>query len=74
MLLSNGCAIVNKIDLIYATRKSNTIQTIIDHIVTDLLTPEYTFLVSDTDLSDHRYLLLNLNMKQSVIDKYNVHN
>lgn len=70
MLLSNGCAIVNKIDLVYATRKSNTIQTIIDHVVTDLLTPEYTFLVSDTDLSDHRFLLVNVDLQRPVKDKY----
>lgn len=63
MIDSNGAVILNSINEQFATRKSNTVNTIIDHIVTDLLVPSYTFLVSETDLSDHCFLLLNIDFK-----------
>lgn len=63
MISSKGFEILNLITLEYATRLSNTIATIIDHVFTDLYKFNYTFLVEDTHLSDHRYLLLNVNTK-----------
>lgn len=65
MISSKGFEILNLIELDYATRLSNTISTIIDHVFTDLYNLKYTFLVKDTHLSDHRYLLINVNTKIS---------
>jgi hypothetical protein len=43
------------------TRRSNTICTVIDHIITDNPCRKFVLYTGDTYLSDHRFLLLNIN-------------
>ncbi|KAJ6650128.1 hypothetical protein Bhyg_05372, partial [Pseudolycoriella hygida] len=57
-IYSNGFCILNKIDSLYATRISNTISMILDHIVTDLFDKTYDMSYTDTSISDHRQLVL----------------
>jgi hypothetical protein len=44
------------------TRRSNTICTIIDHVITDNLQNNYILYAGDTYLSDHRFVFLNVDM------------
>lgn len=55
---SNGFTILNKIEPLYATRISNTVSTILDHIVTDVFDKTYEMSYIDTSISDHRQLIL----------------
>lgn len=58
----NGYLILNRLDESYATRESNTIKTMIDHVFTDLCKYSYNFtlLDSDADLSDHKTIVLSV--------------
>lgn len=66
MLHSHAYSILNLLVDEFATRRSNTINTIIDHVFTDMSRFKYALL---TDLSDHSFLLLNVNTQ--IINKYN---
>lgn len=61
MINSNGFCILNNLNDNFATRFSNTINTIIDHVITDLVHFKYFLSVSKNHLSDHCFLLLNLD-------------
>lgn len=55
----NGCGFVtlNSRDPRYATRKSNTINTTIDHVSTDILNSDYSLSIVPTSLSDHQMIV-----------------
>lgn len=55
---SNGFCLLNKIDPTYATRILNTISTIFDHCITDILDKNYQLSYLDASISDHRQLIL----------------
>lgn len=57
---SHGFVILNNISLAYATRVSNTVSTIIDHIITDITDRQFNLHTIDCSLSDHRVLMLIL--------------
>lgn len=59
----NGYVFLNSVNQSFATRVSNTIETIIDHVFTDLCKYSYNFtlLENDTDLSDHKSIVLSVN-------------
>lgn len=59
LIQSNGFLILNKAHPDYATRISNTIKTILDHIITDKIQSSYKFFISSTHLSDHEILALS---------------
>lgn len=60
----NGFMFLNPLDEAYATRESNTVKTVIDHISTDLCDYKYhfTLLESDPDLSDHKTIILSIDL------------
>jgi exonuclease III len=58
---SNGFTFLNKISPEMYTRRSNTINTLIDHVITDKLLHSYILHTGDIYFSDHRFLLLNCN-------------
>lgn len=64
---SNGFCILNKIDVMHVTRISNTISTILDHIVTDILDKTFEMTYTDTSISDHRQLVLKFFEHAQVI-------
>lgn len=67
---SNGYICLNKLDTNYYTRRSNTIDTYIDHILTDLIDRKFALALLDTAISDHRALLLSLpSEKQRKVGK-----
>lgn len=59
----NGHVILNSLSEVYATRESNTVKTIIDHVFTDLCKYSYKFMLldCDADLSDHKAIVLSVN-------------
>lgn len=59
----NGYLFLNKITEPFATRESNTVKTVIDHVFTDLcnLGYHFTLLDSDPDLSDHKTIVVSVN-------------
>lgn len=65
MLNCNGCTVLNSIQKEYATRQSNTVCTIIDHFITDIITQKFTLSICESDLSDHNLLLLNVEKNKS---------
>lgn len=77
MITSNGYAIMNKLGKDLFTRQSNSVNTLIDHAMTNALNFKYKFSLLDNSFSDHRHLILSANTaKQSntsknVITKYN---
>lgn len=56
---SNGFICLNSTDEKYYTRKSNTINTLIDHAWTNLINNKFEISVIDTALSDHRLILVS---------------
>lgn len=60
IILSKGNLILNLIDTQSATRVANGIGTIIDHIITNLINLKYNICLSDTPLSDHRYMYTSI--------------
>lgn len=60
---ANGYLFLNNISEAYATRESNTIKTVIDHVFTDLCNYSYKFVLldSDPDLSDHKTIILSID-------------
>lgn len=58
---SNGCIFLNKLSTEFATRISNTVSTVIDHVITDLVQYNYSFFLSPTCISDHEMILLSFN-------------
>lgn len=69
MLNSQGFCVLNSITNDYATRISNTISTLLDHMISDMPNYKYTLLTSPTDLSDHHFLILNVNMQKKIVNK-----
>lgn len=61
---SAGYIILNSLDQRFATRKSNTIATTIDHVFTNLFEYRMELVVKDTEchLSDHKTIILSLYM------------
>jgi exonuclease III len=59
MVEASGFKILNEITENMHTRRSNTICTLIDHVMTDSLSNRFMLYSGDTYLSDHRFLLLN---------------
>ena len=57
---SNRNLFLNKIESTHATRISNTVSTVIDHIITDIINLPYTLNIQDTHLSDHRLMHLSI--------------
>lgn len=57
---------MNKISSNYATRVTNSSQTILDHVITDILSCNYDLLVDDVEMSDHRYLLIAKDCDKSL--------
>lgn len=62
ILQSNALAIINQINQNYPTRLSNN-SSIIDHVITSVDDPIH-LLYEDTNLSDHKYLLLGYRLAQ----------
>lgn len=56
---SNGYIILNSLSPSYCTRESNSIQTIIDHIVTDCANFYYNLAIEYKNIGDHKSMLLN---------------
>lgn len=63
IILSMGYSILNKINVEYATRVSQSNSSIIDHALTDDLNYDINMLIDDVSLSDHRFMLLSLAKK-----------
>lgn len=59
---SNGYLCLNSLNSDHYTRKSNTVNTYIDHIFTDQLHHDYRITLTDTPISDHRMILLSVNI------------
>jgi exonuclease III len=57
---ANGYTVLNKISREMYTRRSNTIDTLIDHVLNDRIDRNFTLFTGEHTLSDHRYLLLNV--------------
>lgn len=55
-----GYVFVNRIDKNFATRSRNGIDTIIDHILTDLVQQSFSLDISSSHLSDHKSLLFQI--------------
>lgn len=73
LIESNGYKILNKIDTEYATRIKKQInkietRTIIDHIITDIHNFNYTININNTELSDHKQILVNIDCNDSNIE------
>lgn len=76
---SNGFIFLNKLSSEFATRISNTVRTIIDHIITDLVQYNFSFFLSPTCVSDHEMIILSFNkptfkkseIKSKIIVDYN---
>lgn len=52
---SKGFLFLNKCHIDHCTRLSTESSTVIDHIITDLLTNTYSIALHDTPISDHRH-------------------
>lgn len=61
---SSGFSILNKININSATRTTSDSKTIIDHIITDLLTYKFNIAMEDLSFSDHKYLKINFKKIQ----------
>ncbi|XP_055525286.1 uncharacterized protein LOC129718490 isoform X3 [Wyeomyia smithii] len=65
MVESNGFAFFNKVDSEYATRRSNTSRTIIDHAITDLYCQKYSICLDDLCFTDHKSILISFGLIRS---------
>lgn len=75
LIESNGYEILNKINKKYATRvktnkHKNETRTIIDHIITDIHEYKYTISINNTDLSDHKQILINIDNNKPLENKF----
>lgn len=66
MIYSNGYCILNSLNRDFATRKTRTHYSILDHIFTDIVNHKYTLLVADSYLSDHCCILLNIHINNFI--------
>lgn len=62
-LYSNGSMCLNSMDEDKFTRKSNTIYTYIDHVITNITKNKYLISYMDLPISDHRTLFISTNIK-----------
>lgn len=82
LIEANGYKILNKLDYEYATRikkqiNKNETRTIIDHIITDVHEYKYTISINNTDISDHKQILINIdnntkNEKKNLNNRINI--
>lgn len=56
---SNGIICLNNVENNYYTRRSNTINTFIDHVLTNLIQNHFQMTLIDNVISDHRLILLS---------------
>lgn len=64
MLESNGYIILNKVDEKYCTRETDLTKTTLDHICTNLRDNTFHLAITDTALSDHK--IMSLEMKVNI--------
>lgn len=57
---SNGFVLLNGINESSATRRCNSVSTIIDHALTNCLRHEHKIALVDNSFSDHRHIILNI--------------
>lgn len=65
-ITSSGLQILNSIENDMYTRKSNTVNTFIDHAITNITNNKFKVVLHDDPISDHRLLTLNVD----IADKY----
>lgn len=72
---AQGFEILNKLSCNYATRISNTVSTIIDHVITDISNQKMSLIINETEnhISDHKTIICSIENKvvnkQKVISK-----
>lgn len=66
---SSGYNILNNVNKLYSTRKTTNTQTIIDHILTDILSKKYTLTINTHCFTDHESLTLQINTNQPISNK-----
>lgn len=59
----NGMVLLNLINEENATRMSNTLPSIIDHVASNCLSNKHKLILLDNSFSDHRHVILNVSMK-----------
>lgn len=59
-LEENGYDILNKIDKEYSTRQTQTTNTILDHVTTDLQKQSFHFVILESAMSDHKQIYLEM--------------
>lgn len=69
---SNGYHILNKINTSYATRNTNTTNTIIDHAITDIINKNYILSINSHCFSDHESITLQIGKYKYTSDKATV--
>lgn len=62
LIQSQGHLILNKLNKNHATRETPTTKTIIDHLITDCFKYAYQITLSDTSLSDHKQISINITI------------
>lgn len=72
---ANGYKLLNKINRRFTTRiktnrYNNETRTIIDHIISDIHDYNYTISINNTDISDHKQILMNINTKIPLAIKF----
>lgn len=60
-IYSNGAMFLNSMQDDMYTRKSNTINTYIDHIVTNMMENKYNVSICDDPISDHRLIAISID-------------
>ena len=70
IVLSNGFTIINNIDNIWYTRQGNAINTIIDHVITNIFKPKINMVWNDKNISDpyntqHHCSITNVNTNKN---------
>lgn len=56
----NGFSIINKINKQYSTRETNSTNTILDHVSTNLKQNLFHLAITESDMSDHKQIYLEL--------------
>jgi hypothetical protein len=62
---ANGLILLNKLEVEYATRIKNSISTLIDHSATNLIDHCHKLVLVDNSFSDHRHIILNVELSSS---------
>lgn len=70
-IYSNGAICINNLNEKFFTRKSNTINTFIDHIITKKIDDEYKICLIDDPISDHRIILTSVKFESGKNEKSN---